>query len=75
MGINEIVPYKTSTIFEIYRIKVLNSSKLNNIISQGSSMIFFEKALVQLIDMRIISVARDEDETGKLMSKREFMNM
>jgi hypothetical protein len=41
MGINEILPYKMSTIFEVYKAKVLNSSKFNHIINEGSSKIFF----------------------------------
>jgi hypothetical protein len=75
MGINEMVPYKMSRIFEIYKEKVLSSSKLNHLINEGSSKKFFEKAFSQLIDMRIISIANDDDDSGKDLSMRELGNM
>jgi hypothetical protein len=74
MGINEILPYKISTIFEIYKEKVLNSSKFNHIINEGSSKRYFEKALTQLIDMRIVSITKENEESGKEISMMDFIN-
>lgn len=45
MGINDRLPYKMSSIFDIYKEIVLSNQKLTPIISGGSSKIFFERAL------------------------------
>jgi len=45
MGINDRLPYKMSSVFDIYKEIVLNNNKLTPIISGGSSKIFFERAL------------------------------
>ena len=54
MGINDRLPYKMSSVFEVYKEIVLSNQKLTPIISGGSSKIFFERALEKLIDLKII---------------------